>query len=601
VQCSLRRVLLVEYHCDAELAAGGTRPCLACESSDRGKALATDQNRMESVLQELFCLRLLAVLCSVALPLAAGMSSRKRAKDRRLEAARSIFESSKTTVLDFAKALDSLVSSKDVIERVDIDRPDVDNFSAVLCRVFLRRQKQSWATSLWIRLRYCMFGVRGLHAGEYLHVVLVGRRFSPKLSHMVPKPEKTFELELWDKGPDAPPRLLQIPLKELRNHLVEADWESAVHDPVSEELKMGLDAAHLRAFLTAAGVHPWEYTIYDGGVAAKAGLSCHVHSYDFEFLEDDTARTFKLRDPSAIKDIIEWYRSLSPSERVAYFERKATAPSRQARSLEPLAEFTRRCESAPLAPIALYVGSPMTAMATTFLPDKRGGAVDAALEKPARGCSITPEETLADRKLRLAQRVVLVSAMSGSWHGDLNLLGTNFNVAVDYSSAQKIMASAHVFPNCRFIIVPTETCKSGPFTLEAAEILKLPCAASMTRSREVISSAVHQWANMRTPPAAQPLFDVLTTIPLNHMVQHGQLVRAHATFTPTPKTKYGMLLEKSKLDGDSEETNGVLSLASPFPAGVMYALEGDVKDSMADYFQSFLGEMLQLGDVQLLR
>ena len=29
--------------------------------------------------------------------------------------------------------------------------------------------------------------------------------------------------------------------------------------------------------------------IYDGGVAAKAGLSCNVHAYDFEFLADPEA------------------------------------------------------------------------------------------------------------------------------------------------------------------------------------------------------------------------------------------------------------------------------------------------------------------------
>ena len=59
----------------------------------------------------------------------------------------------------------------------------------------------------WLRVRGTLLGRRGLAMAEQLHVVLVGRRFSTKMSHMVflppkgeAKPKPSFELEVFYEG-----------------------------------------------------------------------------------------------------------------------------------------------------------------------------------------------------------------------------------------------------------------------------------------------------------------------------------------------------------------------------------------------------------------
>ena len=51
----------------------------------------------------------------------------------------------------------------------------------------------------------------------------------------------------------------------------------------------------------ALAVAPWEYVIYDGGIAALAGLSCHVHSYDFLFHEDGAQENSASHTPICLR------------------------------------------------------------------------------------------------------------------------------------------------------------------------------------------------------------------------------------------------------------------------------------------------------------
>jgi len=69
--------------------------------------------------------------------------------------------------------------SNDLIERLDLDRIDVDNFSAVLIRCFQRRARrercQSALERWWLRARGRWLR-RWLRPAEQLHLVVVGRR-----------------------------------------------------------------------------------------------------------------------------------------------------------------------------------------------------------------------------------------------------------------------------------------------------------------------------------------------------------------------------------------------------------------------------------------
>ena len=59
-----------------------------------------------------------------------------------------------------------------------------------------------------------------------------------------------------------------------------------------------ISAAQLRACVAAAGIEPWEFELYEGGFAEKAGIACHIHCMDWQMHRD---RTFSdLRRPLEI-------------------------------------------------------------------------------------------------------------------------------------------------------------------------------------------------------------------------------------------------------------------------------------------------------------
>jgi hypothetical protein len=277
----------------------------------------------------------------------------------------------------FAETLDRLGRDGNMIERFDIDRPDPDNFTAVLLRIFQRRQLG-------------VSGTRVISASQPLHVVLIGRKFSSKLSHMVFSPtEKAFAMEVYD-DPAAPStaRIELVPPPKLGGYIKQALWEEGCWDAEEEELLLHLNAAHLRSFLGAAGVMPWEYVLYDGGFAKLAGLSCHVHAYDFAFFKDPTCASFGVISGAEHTAFCAEWRSLSVADRAARFRARALAPPSEARALLPLEAFHAACREAPALPVTVYLGSPLTALAATVRD--------------------APDVT---------ERVVFISAMSTAWDG----------------------------------------------------------------------------------------------------------------------------------------------------------------------------------------
>ena len=99
--------------------------------------------------------------------------------------------------------------------------------------------------------------------------------------------DKAFAVEIYDDPADPSiARIVLVPPSKLGDYIKQARWEEGCWDKEEEDLLLQLNAAHLRSFLGAAGVMPWEYVLYNGGCAKLAGLSCHVHGYEFAFYSD---------------------------------------------------------------------------------------------------------------------------------------------------------------------------------------------------------------------------------------------------------------------------------------------------------------------------
>ena len=157
--------------------------------------------------------------------------------------------------------------------------------------------------------------------------------------------------------------------------------------------------------------------MYHGGFAALAGLSAHVHALDFDFVKDEGCASFELKSGAELAEYARLWRTLSADQRAKAFKKRANGPPEHMRSLCSLADFSAMCENEPDKPIALYLGAPLGAVASTF-----------------------KDEPL------LSWRVCYVAAMSGSWEGSKNLFGVCFNNAVVYE-ASKVASVASVSPS----------------------------------------------------------------------------------------------------------------------------------------------------------
>lgn len=128
--------------------------------------------------------------------------------------------------------------------------------------------------------------------------------------------------------------------------------------------------------------------MYNGGVAALAGLSCHLHGQEHGLFTHPTCEPFKLLNGKEEVAYNNAWRALSIEARAKEFRERALAPSDEDRHLHPLEAFHQFCRDDPDQTITVYIGSPWTALATT------------ALEAPD-----------------VSRRVVFISAMSTAWDG----------------------------------------------------------------------------------------------------------------------------------------------------------------------------------------
>ena len=66
----------------------------------------------------------------------------------------------------FEARLDALGAQDGLIERIDVDRPDPDNYAAVLLRILFRRRRRKVWKKLWMDLRGRLLGTWAVGAGE---------------------------------------------------------------------------------------------------------------------------------------------------------------------------------------------------------------------------------------------------------------------------------------------------------------------------------------------------------------------------------------------------------------------------------------------------
>jgi hypothetical protein len=266
------------------------------------------------------------------------------------------------------------------------------------------------------------------------------------------------------------------------------------------------------------------------------------------------------------------YRNLDPAGRRALFERFHSASPKAMKAMRPLKDFGSRCRTTgDRTPLALFLGAPLNSACNTFEGDRD-----------------------------LASRVVYAAAMSGSWDGSQNLLGLCFNNAVANSASRALFAPGF-FPNGRILLVPTETCKGLPFSVDADTIKSMVTDLNSIGAKfaTVLSDDVRQWTDLKR--ALQPLFDIVTALPLTDLVEHAAVVETKVSFGKntfamgTIWEDLGMTMINVQGDisergttpkpASREEVPGALTLSSPFVRNQLYATERVFRETCRKAFE----------------
>ena len=81
---------------------------------------------------------------------------------------------------------------------------------------------------------------------------------------------------------------------------------------------------------------------------------------------------------------------------------------------------------------------------------------------------------------------------------------------MDFEASKTVLnANVPFFKNARVILLPTETCKAGPFTLTPDEIERMTYAPEQKTVHDVLVKSVQQWTELkRNDPQVVIFFDV---------------------------------------------------------------------------------------------
>lgn len=176
--------------------------------------------------------------------------------------------------------------------------------------------------------------------------------------------------------------------------------------------------------------------------------------------------------------------------------------------MNPISDFISFCEMFQDGTIEIkfFIGSPLTPMVYILQSDK------------------------------IKKNTTYIAAMSGAWNGEQNLLGMNFNNAVDYDASVFFfnLLQKKELPNAVCILSTTETCKNGPFTLTPDRIRNLNFKNE--RSRELTASNIEQWANFKMGKT-QPLYDVTILLSQEELKKNVSLIEVEVIFDSSSSKK----------------------------------------------------------------
>jgi hypothetical protein len=284
------------------------------------------------------------------------------------------------------------------------------------------------------------------------------------------------------------------------------------------------------------GVLPMSFELYNAGIAPHAGITSKRHSYDFDF-RDKNYPGYKITSAEELKELeIKWF-NMTQEERENEFNIITFKSLMTNKKFKPISELIKIFKNA--SDIHVYCGAPLTGLAQLAKYDE------------------------------IIKKITFICLMAGSWDGSKNLLGTNFNNAVDIKSSMVLLK----FVNAIIIMVPTETCKEGPFKISSEVFNKFPASKYNIHGRKMCSDIIKQWTDKKNG-AIQPLFDTVILMNISDLISHAKLYLTDIKFVRNEKEEENSFLAiKMVISKNSEEP--ISSIASLCPGNIYTVGRGD--------------------------
>ncbi|VVU95492.1 hypothetical protein CPAV1605_1243 [seawater metagenome] len=262
---------------------------------------------------------------------------------------------------------------------------------------------------------------------------------------------------------------------DFKKHVKEQIYEKDMWSKTCSEKLLLANIHTLEQLLIDAGIDLDKVTIYNGGIAERAGLSHNIHDYEEFFMNSDG----EILDGDEYNRIVSRIFYSLPSKRREIREQwcdsKISKISNPILTLQDFVDYHQ-----DLSCIKWYLAGPST-----------------------------PLLKILSMSNKFKTKTGYIKAMAGAWEGKKNLLGGNFNEQVDWTAFKTLFCNSHgsLFENATVTLLTTETAKQDNWLCYNKEDINMILDNEMEKDLKIAELA-ELWAFLKPGDSFQPAFDL---------------------------------------------------------------------------------------------
>ncbi len=303
---------------------------------------------------------------------------------------------------------------------------------------------------------------------SHLHIVAIGHPIDFRLSRFNPD---SFEINHIDDSFGNESRCKM----DFQKYVKEQDYEKGRWSKTSSEKLLLANIHTLQQLLINANVDLSKVTIYNGGIAERAGLSHNVHDYEEFFMDSEGEITTTDKYKKIVSRIFYSIPSKRHEIRTEWCDAKISKIINPIHTLEDFANYHQDIET-----INWYLAGPSSPLLKIL--------------------------SISDK---FKDKYGYIKAMAGAWEGKKNLLGGNFNEQVDWTAFKTLFCDTKgpLFKNATITLLTTETAKQDDWLCYDKNEINMILDNESNNDLKIAELA-ELWSSLKPGDKFQPAFDL---------------------------------------------------------------------------------------------